>query len=352
MGDKKPLGLGEFDLIAKYFAPLSVGCEGAFSLLDDAAVLDIPEDESLVVSTDCMTEGIHFLGGSAGKHVATRVLGAILSDLAAMGATPRWIFLSLQLPKSIDESWLDDFSSELGSMLGQFGACLAGGDTVTTLGSLSITITAMGSIKKGSALKRSGASPGDEIWVSGTLGDAQLGLEILKAGGGAPNDKNSEFLINRHLIPEPRIELGKMLAKTGVVSACIDISDGLVSDMGHICKAANLTAEIKLSDIPLSSAASALLAHDPAGVHGAALGGGDDYELLFCLSPKNSERLKTLMGETPSCKICKIGVISDERPQNPKNLKNRDRSVRIIGPTGEEIAVKSGGWDHLKGRDQ
>ena len=348
MGDKKSLGLGEFDLIAKYFAPLSVGCEGALSLLDDGAVLDIPEDESLVVSTDCMTEGIHFLEGTAGKHVATRVLGANLSDLAAMGATPRWIFLSLQLPKNTPkntneywEDWLDDFSTALGSGLDKFGVSLAGGDTVTTLGPLAVTITALGSVKKGSALKRSGAEVGDEIWVSGTLGDAQLGLEILQMGDDAPNDKNSNFLITRHHTPEPRVELGKMLAQIGVVNACIDISDGLVADMSHICEASNVTAEIQLSNIPLSSAAKVLLGHDPTRVHKAAFGGGDDYELLFCLSPENSEQLNLLKSKTPFCKIGKIGTISEKS-------QNKGHAVKIVDPKGENVVVESGGWDHLK----
>ena len=345
MGDKKSLGLGEFDLIAKYFAPLSAGCEGAFSLLDDAAVLDIPEGESLVVSTDCMTEGIHFLSGAAGKHVATRALGANLSDLAAMGATPKWIFLSLQLPKNTNEhreEWLEGFSAALGSGLEKFGVSLAGGDTVATLGPLTVTITALGSIKKGSALKRSGARPGDEIWVSGTLGDAQLGLEILQMGDDAAkdafSDEDADFLIGRHHLPEPRVELGKLLAQMGSVNACIDISDGLVVDMRHICETANVTAEIQLSDIPLSSAAGGLLGSDPARVHRASLGGGDDYELLFCLSSENSERLGALMGKIP---LCKIGVIGEKS-------QNKDRIVRIIGPTGEEVAVESDGWDHLK----
>ena len=338
MGDKKSLGLGEFDLIAKYFTPLSKGCEGAFSLLDDGAVLDIPEGESLVVSTDCMTAGIHFLEGTAGKHVATRVLGANLSDLAAMGATPKWIFLSLQLPKNISEDWLDDFSTALGSGLEKFGVSLAGGDTVATMGPLAVTITALGSVKKGSALKRSGAQPGDEIWVSGTLGDAQLGLEILQMDNDAPVDKNANFLIARHYTPEPRVELGKDLAQMGVVNACIDISDGLVADMGHICETSNVTAEIQLSDIPLSSAATGLLKKDPARVNRAALGGGDDYELLFCIPSGNAEFLKTIESQIP---LRKIGTVC-------KKSQNTDCSVRIIGSTGEVVVVERNGWDHLK----
>ncbi|MCK5166301.1 MAG: thiamine-phosphate kinase [Rhodospirillaceae bacterium] len=348
MGDKKSLGLGEFDLIAKYFAPLSVGCEGALSLLDDGAVLDIPEDESLVVSTDCMTEGIHFLEGTAGKHVATRVLGANLSDLAAMGATPKWIFLSLQLPKNTNEhreEWLEGFSAALGSGLEKFGVSLAGGDTVATLGPLTVTITALGSIKKGSALKRSGARPGDEIWVSGTLGDAQLGLEILQMGDDAAkdafSDEDADFLIGRHHLPEPRVELGKLLAQMGSVNACIDISDGLVADMSHICEASNVTAEIQLSNIPLSSAAKVLLDYDPTRVHKAAFGGGDDYELLFCLSPENSEQLNLLKSKTPFCKIGKIGTISEKS-------QNKGHAVKIVDPKGENVVVESGGWDHLK----
>ena len=342
MDTKKPFAskIGEFDLIAKYFAPLAAKCDGALSLLDDGAVLDIPTDESVVVTADCLLEGVHFLSGTSPKYIATRALGANLSDLAAMGAIPRWIFLSLQLPTNQNEQWVSQFATALGQMMEEYGVSLAGGDTVSTTGGAGITITAIGSIKKGSALKRSGAKPGDEIWVSGTLGDADLGLGLLKKIHSA-NSKDSEsvnYLINRHYCPEPRIKLGKMLGQNAIASACIDISDGLLADLGHICTASNVCATINLGDIPLSNAAKKLFAGNMDTAQKSALSGGDDYELLFCSSPKNSEKIANLETKLP---LCKIGIIGEKSSSDAQGVK-------LIGLDGNEMTIQNRGWEHLK----
>lgn len=345
--------IGEFDLIAKYFAPLSAGCDGALSLLDDGAVFDVSKFENIVVTTDCLVEGVHFLKGTSGEHVANRALGANLSDLAAMGASPKWIFLALQLPtdhiKNHGEKWLESFSSGLKQGIGQYGIYLAGGDTVSTTGPLAVTITAMGVIKNNSALVRANAKPGDEIWVSGTIGDSALGLSLLKDGEPVNgDDKNSNFLINRHLAPEPRIKLGKALASSAVVSACIDISDGLVADMDHICTASGVSAEIELEKIPLSGPAINKFKNNMETVHDAALGGGDDYELLFCVSPKNSKSLLAMCtNAAPDIKLSKIGTIGliDESSQNAHVAHV---NVAVIDHKGAELDVKNPGWDHLR----
>jgi len=342
MDTKKPFAnkIGEFDLIAKYFAPLASKCDGAFSLLDDGAVLDIATDESVVVTTDCLLEGVHFLSDTSPKHIATRALGANLSDLAAMGATPRWIFLSLQLPKNQNEQWVSQFATALGQMMDEYGVSLAGGDTVSTTDGAGITITAIGSIKKCSAIKRSGAKPGDEIWVSGTLGDADLGLGFLKNIHSA-SSKDSEsvnYLINRHHRPEPRVELGKALSQNAIASACIDISDGLIADLGHICTASNVSATINLGDIPLSNAVKKIFAENMDTAQNSALSGGDDYELLFCVDPKNSEKVINLAKTIP---VCKIGVVGEKKPGDNSN-------VRVVDGDGNDVIVKSHGWDHLK----
>ena len=343
MGEKKTSikSIGEFDLIAKYFMPLANDCDGAFSLLDDGAVLDIPEDESIVVTTDCLVEGVHFLHSISPEHVATRALGANLSDLAAMGATPRWIFLSLQLPESKNEQWVSGFAKSLGKMMGRFGVSLAGGDTVSTVGAMGVTITAIGSIKKGSALRRSGAKPGDEIWVSGTLGDADLGLGFLKKNhlnADLSDTESINHLINRHLCPEPRVALGKSLCENAISTACIDISDGLLADLGHICAVSNVSATINLCDVPLSLAAKKLFAGNIDNAQMSALGGGDDYELLFCSGPENSSKIAALGKSIP---LSKIGVISE------KSLDNTP-AVKVVGQDGRLIEVNHHGWEHLK----
>lgn len=333
--------IGEFDLIAKYFAPLATDCAGALSLLDDGAVLDIPDDESIVVTTDCLVEGVHFLPTISPGHVATRALGVNLSDLAAMGAAPRWIFLSLQLSQKQDEQWVSDFSHSLGKMMGSFGVFLAGGDTVSTPGPLAITITAIGSIKKGTALKRSGANVGDEVWVSGTIGDADIGLELLKKNKTdiKSNDIESiNFLINRHLCPEPRVELGKILNQNNLATACIDISDGMLADLGHICSASNVSAIINIDNIPLSDAAKKLFAYDISNVRKKSIGGGDDYELLFCVKPENSGKISSLNNIIP---VCKIGTIC-------KASNDKHSPVRVLAHDGKDVSIEHRGWDHLK----
>ncbi len=243
--------MDEFDLIEKYFKPLARGFPGSLNLTDDAAVFSIPAGCELVVTTDAISEGVHFIGDEAPELIARKLLRVNLSDLAAMGATPLCYFLAGMLPKTTEAHWVKRFAEGLAEDQKQFRINIAGGDTISTHGALSLSVTALGTVPKGKALRRSGAKPGDIIYVSGTLGDSALGLSCHCEQSSACKTQDP-FLINRYLLPEPRIALGQKLI--GIANACMDISDGLVQDLGHICKASGVGATIHRDKLPLSEA--------------------------------------------------------------------------------------------------
>ena len=334
MGGSKsdPERLDEFAMIARHFAPLSKGEAGALGLLDDGAVLDVPTDQQLIVTTDTLVDGVHFLPDTSAADIATKSLAANVSDLASMGAGAKWIFLNLQLPEKINDDWLAEFAESLKAALAQCSCVLAGGDTVRTPGPLAISITAMGMVDQGRALKRSGAKPGDDIWVSGTLGDAKLGLDLLQGKLNAIEAGHAEFLKRRHLRPIARTGLGQSLGHNALANACIDISDGLVADLGHICVASGVSAVLQMEDVPLSPAARTL---GRAGEL-AALGGGDDYELLFAADAQARATIEAL-GQSLGLAISRIGEITDEATH----------SVKVRNSSGAEIAVPDGGWRHF-----
>jgi len=308
----------EFDLIKRYFAPLSAGFAGALSLCDDAAVFAPPAGHELVITKDAISEGVHFIGSESADLIAGKALRVNLSDLAAMGATPICYFLALILPKNTPEEWVQKFAQGLRETQSEFGIHLAGGDTISTLGTLSISITAIGSVPAGSALRRNGAKIGDDIYVSGTLGDAALGLKLLQ--NTEYRVPSTEYLIARYLTPEPRLSLGHNLR--GVASACMDISDGLVQDLGHICTSSKVGAVIYTDKIPISDAVK-----NVSGAIESAINGGDDYELLFTAPPE-----KEILIPENCTKIGKI--VAGE-------------NVKIIGTNGEEIMLNKKGFLHF-----
>jgi thiamine-monophosphate kinase len=226
--------LGEFQLIAKYFAPLSANAEGAFGLTDDAASVRLKEGRELVVTVDALVEGVHFFAEDPAREIAQKGLRVNLSDLAAKGAAPEGYLLSLSLPSWVDDGWLAQFASGLAFDQTRYGISLIGGDTTSTPGPLTLSITALGSVEEGRMIRRSGAKPGDLVFVSGAIGDAGAGLTVLKGEGGALSASDREFLIGRYRLPEPRLALGRHLV--GTASASLDISDGLVADLGHVAE--------------------------------------------------------------------------------------------------------------------
>jgi thiamine-monophosphate kinase len=275
---------GEDSLIARYFQPLATD-PGAFGLGDDAAILKSLGDD-LVVTTDAIVEGVHFLADDPAGSIARKALRVNLSDLAAKGATPAGFVLTLALRRA-DDGWLAPFARGLGQDAATFGCPLLGGDTVSTPGPLMISITAFGRVPAGRMVHRLGARPGDRVVVSGTIGDATLGLDILKGGavaaGLAGDAAARDLLVGRYRVPQPRSALAK--AVRDHASAAMDVSDGLAGDLAKLCAASGVSAVIDAPGIPLSAPAAGLLARGTVGI-GALVSGGDDYEVL-CTVPEN-----------------------------------------------------------------
>jgi thiamine-monophosphate kinase len=317
----------EFALIARHFAPLAG--DGALGLTDDAALLDPPPGRSLVLAADAMVAGVHFLPDDPPETIGRKLLRTNLSDLAAMGADPLGYLLTAALPKGTPDAWLAGFSAGLSADQAAFGVRLLGGDTVSTPGPLCLSLTILGLVPPGRALLRSGARPGDSLWVSGTIGDAALGLRV---GQGLRRPDPDGHLLRRYRLPEPRLALG--VALRGVASAAMDVSDGLLQDCAHLCRLAGAGAEIAAAAIPLSPAARAALAADPALLPMLA-GGGDDYELLFA-APPGAEASVAAASAAAGIPVARIGRFTD----GPVAVTLRDESGRDVTP-----AVT--GWSHI-----
>lgn len=322
---------GEFALIERYLAPLAAACPGALSLADDAAVLPISGGHELVVTKDAVVAGVHFLEDEAADVVAARALRVNLSDLAAMGARPTVYFMALALPAEVDEVWIAAFAKQLAADQKTYGITLAGGDTVSTPGPLTVSITALGEVPAGAALTRAGAQPGDRIYVSGTIGDAGLGLAAIKGASGDPSEEAVQVAIARHRFPEPRLGLGAALV--GVASAAIDISDGLVADLGHICDASRCGAEIRADLVPLSAAVHARVAAESAGL-ADALTSGDDYELLFTAPPAAAGRVEAAARKA-GIAIAEIGRVTETA------------GVSVQAADGAPLDLGAGGYTHF-----
>lgn len=296
--------MDEFGLIRKYFAPLAESYGGSLGLTDDAAVIEIPPGRELVVTKDAISQGVHFLGTEDAALIAKKLLRVNLSDLAAMGASPLCYFLAAMLPKDIGEEWVKRFAEGLSEDQQRYAIALAGGDTIAMQGLLSFSVTALGTVEKGRALRRSGARAGDTIYVSGTIGDSALGLKLLQGGLSMPPEMQA-WLERRYLLPEPHIALGHKLA--GLATACMDVSDGLVQDVGHIAAASRVRAVIRRDRIPLSKAARPLVEANPE-LWDAVTGGGDDYQLLFT-APESAAEALWLVADTLQLPLTPIGMI-------------------------------------------
>ncbi|HEY7986436.1 MAG TPA: thiamine-phosphate kinase [Methylophilaceae bacterium] len=312
----------EFDIIARFFTRHSP--QAILGVGDDAALIVPGNGTEVVVSTDMLVEGTHFLPNTNAEKLGWKALAVNVSDLAAMGADPRWATLSLSLPK-INESWLADFSKGFFECAERFGVDLIGGDT--TRGPLNISITIMGEVPHGMALRRSAAQSGDDIWVTGRLGNAALGLAALK--GEVPADGLEECIAALHT-PQPRIELG--IALRGTAHAAIDISDGLMADLGHILKRSRRGADIRLNDIPRSASISSMM-RQPLGMH-CLLAGGDDYELCFTAPKRHDDRIVGLR-DTLNIPIARIGSITSTN------------ELRLLDGYGKPIEFDESGYDHF-----
>lgn len=320
----------EFSLIETFFAQPSTGTNHSKVVLgigDDAAILDVPPEQQLLVSTDTLVSGVHFFPDVAPADLAYKALAVNLSDMAAMGATPAWVSLALTLPK-LPPRWLSEFARSFMQTCEDYQVALIGGDT--TSGPLSISVTIHGLIPRGQAIRRDGAQVGDDIYVSGTLGDAAAGLNILNTQTGhSERDIIQRNLLERLLRPTPRVLLGKQLR--GLASSCLDVSDGLAGDIKHILKASFVGAQIDISALPYSSELLDYVTEKQAQEY--ALTGGDDYELCFTAPKPHSAELQQI-AQKCNVPITKIGQITESA-----------NSLLFIS-NGQTYQLPKGGYEH------
>jgi thiamine-monophosphate kinase len=321
----------EFTLIARHFAPLATE-PGAFNLTDDAAVLTPPPGHQVVITSDCLVADVHFRAADDPADIAAKVLRVNLSDLAAMGATPSAYTLAAAFPPDIQEDWIAKFAAGLADDQARFAITLVGGDTVSTPGPLTLTVTAFGLVADGQAVRRSTANTGDTVYVSGTLGDAALGLRYLAGKIDGLDAESGTVLASRYLRPIPRLDLG--IKAAAIVTAAIDISDGLIADLGHVCKASAVDATVEIEAVPLSPAALTALDLDP-DIATIPLTGGDDYELLLCAEPGAAAAIAGLAEET-GVPLTAIGT-----------LRAGSGRVDAIDRAGKLLSFEKGGFRHF-----
>jgi thiamine-monophosphate kinase len=321
--------LGEFERIARFFAPLAG--PGALGLRDDAALIDGPPGRQLVLTVDAIVAGVDYLPDDPPGLVARKLLRVNLSDLAAKGATPLGYLLTTVLPAECGEGWLADFSAGLAADQAEFSIVLLGGDTSGTPGPATLSVTAIGTVAAGQAILRRGALPGDLVYVSGTIGDAALGLRALRGDLAGLDDGARTFLADRYHLPRPRLALGQGLV--GIAHAMVDVSDGLVADLGHICAVSGVAALLEAGCVPLSPAAQAALTGDP-GLLSLVLAGGDDYELVFAASPAAEPAIAAL-ARALALPIARIGRIA------------AGSGVQVVDETGRVIELAATGYRHV-----
>ncbi len=327
--------LGEFGLIDLIRARFPQPAAPELGIGDDAALLSPSPGMQLVVSTDLLAEGVHFERSFGQLRLLGRKSLAVnLSDLAAMGARHRWFFLSLAIPPGFPLEDIEALLDGLAEQAAEHGVLLAGGDTCVSKSGLVISVTIMGEQRPELLLRRSGARPGDEIWVSGTLGDSALGLQLLLTGGDKKGDVATEYVVNRHLDPTPRCELGQTLAEVGLVSAMIDISDGLLADLGHICEQSGCGAAIELAQVPRSPQFAALAEATAPAFWQLMVAGGEDYELCFT-APAASRAAILQRAKTAGIPATVVGKVTD--------------SGRVVAhlPDGSIFQPSSAGYTHF-----
>jgi len=300
---------GEDEIIARYFRPLAKH-PAAYGLIDDCAALPVPAGSDLVLKTDAIVGGVHFFPEDPADKVAQKALRVNLSDLAAKGAKPEGFLLALALPKEIGKDWLAAFARGLGKDAAAYGCPLLGGDTDRTPGPITIAITAFGTLPHGSMVPRSGAKPGDRVMVTGTIGDAALGLALRQdpaaAGRWSLSRREAAHLADRYLVPQPRNAVAEALRRHA--AAAMDVSDGLVGDFTKLCAASGVCAEIEAARVPLSSAARRAVAAEPALLE-RALTGGDDYEIVCTVAPKKVAALQAAAAKV-GVPLAEIGVVT------------------------------------------
>jgi thiamine-monophosphate kinase len=327
--------LGEFDIIAKYFAPLAVEAS-ALGLRDDAAVLRPPESQEIVASCDTIIEGVHFLPDDPPESIGHKALAVNLSDLAAKGAKPYAYLLALSLPREPSAPWLEAFASGLEELQESAGICLVGGDTSATPGPLSITVAVLGLVPQGHAVLRLGAKQGDRLYVSGTIGDAYLGLRVLKepplASTWGLTEEDTKFVVERYRRPLPHSELTVLVRN--FATAAIDVSDGLVGDAEKLAGVSHVGGLIEAARVPFSESARKALDCDPE-LLAALIAGGDDYEILAAI-PDVSGASFEAEARDKGTSVTMIG-----------RIEGRPGGMKVLGPDGETLKLAAKGFSHF-----
>ncbi len=325
---------GEDKLIERFFKPLA-SHPGALALSDDAAFITPPSGYDLVLTADTTVAGVHFFADDPPDTIAKKALRVNLSDLAAKGAAPVGALLAISFPDDIDESWIANFSRGLGEDCVAFSCPLIGGDTTKTPGPLSISITAVGKVPSGRMVKRAGAKPGDLVVVSGTIGDAALALllkqRMLSGGLGDLNKPQAAELMRRYRVPEPRLALAPLLCE--YANAAMDVSDGLVGDLGKLASVSGVSAQIETAKIPLSNPAHDAIAGE-ADLLSTALTGGDDYEVLAAIPEDRFSAFAEAAGKAgvPVSRIGSFGA---------------GEGVLVLGPDGNLLSFKNTSFSHF-----
>jgi len=328
--------LGEFGLIDRIASHATAGHGVVTGIGDDAAVTALSPGMQLLTSTDMLLEGVHFRRAwHDPRRLGRKSLAVNISDIAAMGGIPRWALLSLAIPPDLSVEYLDDFTDGFLSMAAEHGVTLIGGDTCASSNGLIISVTMMGEQSPEKIVRRSGACPGDDIWVTGTLGDAALGLAILEKRLPGAEDSAADSLISRLLDPSPRVSAATALVRAGVVTAMIDISDGLLADFSHIAEKSSVGGVIQLDALPLSGAFRQSCAQDPDTFACYALAGGEDYELAFTSPSSAREKIKDIM-KNCGISFTRVGIVTETS------------NVNILQADGAQYNLQLSGFNHFR----
>ncbi len=337
MSDKGSIA-GEDNLIQAHFAPLAAGFAGAFGLEDDCAALTPEPGHDIVLKTDAIAEGVHFFPQDRPEDIAWKALAVNVSDLAGKAARPVGYLMSLAFPEVPDRLWLEQFTNGLRAAQQRFGILLMGGDTDRRPNApLSITVMVLGSVPTGRMVRRGTARPGDFLYITGTLGDAALGLQLRSTAGSSTSapaltQPDRSFLEQRYLRPEPRI--GMRDALRNHARAAMDVSDGLVKDLGRLCRAAGVAAEVEADRLPLSAPARRLIDLRPEFGE-LPLAGGDDYEILASVAPEQAAAFE-IAAQSAGVLVTRIGKLQT------------GSGVRVTGSDGQPIAIARPGYDHFQ----
>lgn len=326
---------GEEAIIQRYLAPLASACPGAYGLLDDCATIRAPEGHELVVTTDALVEGVHFLPGESADAIGWKALAVNVSDLVAKGAKPLAYVLGLALPEAPGAEWMGDLAGGLSRAQRAFGIVLAGGDTDRTPEHLGLSITAFGTIPAGRMVRRSGALPGDRLYVSGTIGDAALGLRLLRepslAAGWGLDEHEARHLLDRLRYPSPRVTLAGVVAD--LAAAAMDVSDGLLKDLARLCRVSGVGAVVEAAAVPVSAAARQVLAR-----HGTTpselMSGGEDYEILAAVRADRCAAFEAA-ADAAGASCTMIGHVE------------AGSGISLIDSGGRKLPLGRWGWDHF-----